>query len=90
MRLDIPLRCRCGHVRGTATGMSPSSGIRLVCYCKDCQAFAQILQRTDVLDGVGGTDIFQMPPGHVQIAAGADALRCLTFSNKVLRWYAEK
>ena len=86
---DVPLRCRCGHVRGVASGISPSSGFRFVCYCKDCQAFARFLERTDVLDAAGGTDIFQMPPARVTLTAGAEALRCLRFSSKVLRWYAD-
>ena len=45
--------------------------------------------RSDVLDAAGGTDIFQMPPGRLQFTAGADALRCLCFSEKVFRWYAD-
>jgi hypothetical protein len=69
--------------------MSPSSGFRFVCYCKDCQAFARFLGRADVLDGAGGTDIFQMPPRRVTITAGTDALQCLALSSKVIRWYAE-
>lgn len=89
MTLDLPLRCRCGHVRGVASEVSPSAGFRFVCYCKDCQAFARFLGWPDVLDGAGGTDIFQMPAGRVTLTAGTDALRCLTFSGKVLRWYAE-
>ena len=86
---DLPLRCRCGHVRGVANEVSPSSGFRFVCYCNDCQAFARFLDRADVLDAAGGTDIFQMPPGRVKLAAGADAVRCLRFSGKVFRWYAD-
>jgi hypothetical protein len=86
---DLPLRCRCGHVRGVASEVSPSSGFRFLCYCKDCQAFARFLERADVLDAAGGTDIFQMPPARVTLTAGADALRCLPFSSKVLRWYAD-
>ena len=90
MLRDLPLRCRCGHVRGVATELSPSAGFRLVCYCKDCQAFAHFLQRTDVLDEAGGTDIFQMPPARVTFTAGVDVLRCLRLSEKgVFRWYAE-
>jgi hypothetical protein len=85
--LDLPLRCRCGHVRGVACDVS--SGFRLVCYCKDCQAFARILASPDVLDAAGGTDILQMPPGRMTLTAGTDALRCLRFSEKVLRWYAD-
>jgi len=85
---DFPLRCQCGHVRGAASEVSPAAGFRLVCYCKDCQAFARFLERTDVLDAAGGTDIFQMPTGRVKLTAGADAVRSLRFSNKVFRWYA--
>ena len=85
---DFPLRCQCGHVRGAASEVSPAAGFRLVCYCKDCQAFARFLERADVLDPAGGTDIFQMPTGRVKLTAGADAVRSLRFSNKVFRWYA--
>jgi hypothetical protein len=66
-----------------------SSGFRFVCYCRDCQAFARFLERADVLDPAGGTDIFQMPPARVKLVAGTDAMRCLRLSNKVLRWYAD-
>jgi uncharacterized protein DUF6151 len=87
---ELPLRCRCGHVRGVASGVSPSDGFRFVCYCKDCQAFARFLGRPDVLDAAGGTDIFQLPPGRVKLTAGADALTCVRLSDRgVLRWYAE-
>ena len=64
-KFDLPLRCRCGRMRGVAIDVSPSTGLRFVCYCKDCQAFAHFLERADVLDPAGGTDIFQMPPGRV-------------------------
>jgi Family of unknown function (DUF6151) len=75
MPSDLPLRCRCGRMRGVASNISPSSGLRFVCYCKDCQAFARFLDRADVLDPAGGTDIFHMPPGRVKLTAGTDALR---------------
>jgi hypothetical protein len=76
-------------MRGVANDVSPSTGFRFVCYCKDCQAFARFLERTDVLDPAGGTDIFQLPPGRVKLTAGTDAMQCLSLSNKVLRWYAD-
>jgi hypothetical protein len=76
-------------VRGVAREVSPASGFRFVCYCTDCQAFARFLERPDVLDACGGTDIFQIAAGRVTLAAGVDALRCLSSSGKVLRWYAE-
>jgi hypothetical protein len=31
----------------------------------------------------------QMPPGRLKLTAGTDALRCLRFSEKVLRWYTD-
>jgi hypothetical protein len=86
---DLPLRCKCGRVRGVAIDVSPSTGFRFVCYGGDCQAFARFLKRTDVLDPSGGTDIFQMPPARIKLSAGADALRCLGFSDRVLRWYSD-
>ena len=86
---DLPLRCRCGRVRGVATDVSPSAGFRFICYCKDCQAFALFLDRADVLDMGGGTDIFHMAARRVKIAAGTDAMRCLRLSDRVLRWYAD-
>jgi hypothetical protein len=77
-------------VRGVASEVSPTAGFRVFCYCKDCQAFARFLDRADVLDAAGGTDIFQLPPGRVKLAAGADALRCVCLGNRgVFRWYAD-
>ena len=86
---ELPLRCRCGHVRGVANKVAPTSGFRFVCYCTDCQAFARFLKRPDVLDEAGGTDIFHMPAGRVELVAGTDAVRCLHFSRKVFRWYTQ-
>jgi hypothetical protein len=87
--LDLPLRCQCGHVRGIVSEFAPGSGFRLVCYCKDCRGFARSLERPDVLDSAGGTDIVQLPPGRVRLTAGIDAVRSLRFSNKVFRWYSD-
>jgi hypothetical protein len=89
MPLDLQLRCRCGRMRGVIGNVSPGSGFRLVCYCGDCQAFARLLDRADVLDSAGGTAIFQMPPARLKLTAGIDALRCIRLSDKVLRWYAD-
>src|ERR1700704_3270073 len=85
----VPLRCRCGHLRGVANQVAPDSGFRFVCYCQDCRAFARFLERPDVLDAAGGTDIFHMPAGRVKLTTGTDAVRCLHFSSRVFRWYAD-
>lgn len=90
MQTQVPLRCRCGQVRGTATEVSPSSGNRLVCYCDDCQAFARFLERDDITDAAGGTDIYQMAASRMKITAGAEALRCVRLSPRgLIRWYTE-
>ena len=47
---------------GVASAVSPSAGFRFGCYCRDSQAFARFLERPDILDAAGGTDIFQVPP----------------------------
>lgn len=88
MPTDIPLRCACATIRGTALAAAPSTGNHVVCYCNDCQAFARFLGRPDITDEQGGTDIFQMAPGRVRITAGMDALACVRLSEKGLhRWY---
>lgn len=85
----LPLRCRCGHVRGAAVGLSPERGNHLVCYCDDCQAYARFLEREDVLDAHGGTEIFQMTPAQLRITDGAEQIRCLRLSEKgLMRWFA--
>jgi hypothetical protein len=85
---ELPLRCRCGTVQGIATDLSPKTGNRIVCYCDDCQAFAHFLERDDILDSHGGTDIFQMTPSQVTITLGADHLHCMRLSEKgLMRWY---
>jgi hypothetical protein len=70
-----------------ARDVSARAGLRFVCYCLDCQAFARFLDRADILDAAGGTDIFQMPPGRLRLDAGSDELRCVRLSENVLRWY---
>jgi hypothetical protein len=89
MLTNLPLRCRCGLVRGVAIDVATSTGFRFVCYCKDCQAFARFLKRDDVLDAAGGTDIYQLPPAYVKLTAAGDTMRCLSFSKQVLRWYTD-
>ncbi|QID18433.1 hypothetical protein G3580_12810 [Nitrogeniibacter mangrovi] len=87
---DVELSCRCGQVKGRATSIDPREGTRVVCYCKDCQAFARVLEaEASVLDACGGTDIYQLPPARLRLDQGQDRVRCLRLSAKGLyRWYA--
>ena len=52
--MDLPLKCRCGAVRGE---MQPRRAYtRATCYCKDCRAYARFLGQPGVLDEAGGTE----------------------------------
>lgn len=85
---SVPLRCRCGALRGEVE-VGPGTGQRIVCYCDDCQALARFLERDDVLDAHGGSDIFQTRPAGVRITEGADQLACMRLSEKGMhRFYA--
>ena len=90
MAVDVPLKCSCGAVRGVLLQASPENGTRIVCHCDDCQAFAHFLGRADeMLDGGGGTDIYQSTPAQLRITEGAAQLRCMRLSPKgMFRWYA--
>ena len=88
MGTEIPLRCRCGAVRGVAIDVARSRGNRLVCFCDDCQAYARFLGTSGVIDEHGGTDIFQMTPSQLQITSGQEHLCCVRLSsNGLMRWY---
>jgi hypothetical protein len=86
--MEHPLQCRCGTVQGYVS--SPRSANRVVCYCKDCQAFARFLgQENETLDAQGGSDVIQTLPKHVTFTQGSEALACMRLSEKgMLRWYA--
>ena len=81
------LTCECGAMRWNVAENAP--GTHLVCYCADCQAFANHLGRGDWLNDAGGTDIFQTVPANVTITQGAEHLACLRLSPEgLMRWYA--
>jgi hypothetical protein len=88
---SVELSCNCNKVKGVALDVSAETGTRIVCYCADCQAFANNLEcEEQILDEHGGTDIFQMTPKQLRITQGADLLRCMRLSPKGLyRWYTE-
>lgn len=91
MKTDIPIGCSCGRLQGAARAVSASAGNRLVCYCDDCQSFAEFLGRSEeILDAYGGTDVFQMSTAQVEIRDGVEFLACVRLTpNGVLRWYAD-
>jgi hypothetical protein len=69
---------------------NPGDSSRLICYCKDCQAFAHFLKRDDVLDERGGSEVIQVTPKNVTFTAGIESLACVRLTDKgLLRWYAK-
>ena len=83
-----PLRCACGSVSGSVA--NPHRANRVICYCRDCQAFARFLGReAEVLDARGGSQVIQTLPRNVSIERGLEQLACVRLSEKgLLRWYA--
>ncbi len=85
--MDHPLQCDCGTLRGHVAETHKAT--RALCYCKDCQAYANALGKAGVLDTYGGTSIVATPPRYVRLTQGLDRLACLSLSPKgLLRWYA--
>jgi len=62
----------------------------VVCYCKDCQAFAYFLsQENQILDERGGSDVIQILPQNLSFTQGIESLKCMRLTEKgMLRWYA--
>jgi hypothetical protein len=85
--MNHPLRCRCGTLQGVVVP-APST-TRIVCYCRDCQAYARFLGSRGVVNECGGTEVVASLPRHVQFTNGQEMLSCLSLSDGgVLRWYA--
>jgi hypothetical protein len=84
-----PLQCRCGTLRGQIS--DPDRVNRVVCYCRDCQAFAYFLGNPQTtLDALGGSDVVQTIPARVTFTQGTDSLACMRLSPRgLLRWYAQ-
>jgi hypothetical protein len=83
-----PVQCRCGTIKGWVS--DTQSANRVVCYCRDCQAFARFLgQESETLDAQGGSEIVQILPKNLVFTQGAEALACMRLTEKgMVRWYA--
>jgi hypothetical protein len=87
--MDHLLKCTCGTLKGIVS--QPERVNRVVCYCRDCQAFAHFLGRAgEILDARGGTDVIQTLPANVIFTEGQQVLACMRLTGKgLLRWYAK-
>jgi hypothetical protein len=86
---NVLLGCKCGKVRAAAERLSGRTVNRIICYCGDCQAYARHLDRAELLGPRGGSDIVQLPAGHLRITAGHEHIAGLKLTTKsTIRWYA--
>ena len=84
---SVTIQCTCGALKGS---MKIRQGINhCVCYCADCQAFANHLKRADeILDQRGGTEVIQTSQANITLLEGIDNLACLRLTPKgIIRWY---
>src|SRR5215831_18143992 len=89
MRNTATLSCSCREVRGLVTDVAPNEVNRVVCYCDDCQAFLHRLDRADLLDDQGGTDIVQLAPASLSFVQGKERIVGLRLTPRgIYRWYA--
>ena len=87
MKQHLALRCRCGAAGGKLA-FAPGSALHLICYCDDCRAFAQAIERADILDADGGTEVVIVPFACFNLETGMEHVRCLRLSEKgMFRWY---
>jgi len=81
--------CRCGGVTGVLHEAAPETVCHLVCYCRDCRAFARHMDRMARLEPGGGSPLVQVLPARIEVATGQQLIACLRLSPKGLyRWHA--
>lgn len=86
---DVSFSCACGTLKGVLHEAAPENGCHLLCFCKDCRAFARHMGQMDALEPGGGSPLVQVLPARIEITQGADRIACLRLSPKGLhRWYA--
>ncbi len=83
----MEIKCECGKFRAKLGAFPQNTPGRLVCYCDDCQAYLQHINRIDLLDENGGTEVIPAYPADVDIVSGLEHLKCTQLSDKgVLRF----
>lgn len=88
MSHSVDLECKCGAVKGDL-GIVPGAFFHVHCLCIDCQRFATHLgNEAHILDGHGGTALFQTYPNLMRLTEGKDNVACVRLSEKGLfRWH---
>lgn len=85
----MQISCDCGEFKAELAAFPKNTPGRLACYCKDCQAYLNRIERSDVLDEYGGSEIIPVYPNELKILQGKESLKCYRLSRKGLfRWTA--
>lgn len=85
----MQIQCECGKFRAQLEKFPRNTPGRLACYCDDCQTYAHYLNRVDLLDAAGGTEVVPVYPVDMKILEGRDVIKCVRLSpNGLYRWYA--
>lgn len=80
--------CTCGKMRWRIA--DAAKGSHLICYCEDCQTYANALENgVRRIDTDGGTEIFQTLPKNFEFVEGKEHLAAMRLGPKgIVRWYA--
>ncbi|WP_298842656.1 DUF6151 family protein [uncultured Roseobacter sp.] len=86
---SVSFSCNCGTLKGVLHEATPQNVCHLVCFCRDCRAFARHMGQAGHLEPGGGSPLVQVLPARIEISDGVDQIACLRLSPKGLhRWYA--
>lgn len=81
------ISCDCGTFKARLTAFPRNTPGRLVCYCRDCQSYLDRIDRRDVLDEYGGTEVIPVYPSEVEFLQGDAHLGCYRLSEHgTFRW----
>jgi hypothetical protein len=78
----MEIQCQCGNFCARVKAFPNGTPGRLVCYCDDCQSYLHHLERDDLLDANGGTEVIPVYPADVEILRGREHLKCTRLSSQ--------
>lgn len=85
----MEIQCECGQFRASINNFPNETPGRLGCYCDDCQSYLIHLNRTDLLDKSGCTEVVPVYPDNLKFKEGQKHLKCIQLAEKgTYRWFA--
>lgn len=87
--MTLSFQCRCGDTAWHMPGRTARHGTHLMCYCRDCRAWARSLGAENRLAPGGGLAVFVTRPDWITFTHGAANLAAMKLSAGGLeRWHA--